>query len=77
MSVATKKQQISLDVALLAVHWKSVLAEELQRLAQAAAGDSETVTVDAYRRALPEAVQVLLDNARIETTPFHAAKDPA
>ncbi|PHQ35108.1 hypothetical protein [Rhodopirellula bahusiensis] len=75
MSVATKNQRISRDAALLAVHWKSVFAEELQRLAQAAAGDSETVTAEDYHRALPEAVQVLLDNARIGTTPFHAAKE--
>lgn len=77
MSVATKNQRISKDAALLAVHWKSVFAEELQRLAQAAAGDSETVTADDYHCALPEAVQVLLDTVRIETTPSHAAKEAA
>ncbi len=77
MPVATKDQRISKDAALLAVHWKSVFAEELQRLAQAVAGDSETVTVDDYHRALPEAVQALLYNVRIETTPSHATKEAA
>jgi hypothetical protein len=77
MAAAPQKQRISQDAALLAVEWKSAFADELRRAAHRMAHDSDTVTVEHYQRALPEAVEALLRNAQIESTPSNASRKAA
>lgn len=75
MAAAPQKQRISQDAALLAVEWKLVFADKLRSAAREMAHDSDTVTVEHYQRALPEAVEALLSNAQIKSTPSNATKN--
>ena len=60
--------KIEVDAARIAIEWKNLFATELRLAARQLAKDSDLVTMEHYRQALPTATSRLLQIARTEAT---------
>jgi hypothetical protein len=72
-----RNQQISREAAAIAIKWKSWFAIELQQSAERSAVDSDTVTVEHFRQAIPDALNAFTQRVKAETLPSHARRKTA
>lgn len=61
MAVVQSDPKIELEAAWTAIEWKNLFAEQLDLAARQAAVDSEFVTSEHYRQALPIATVRMLE----------------
>lgn len=77
MTANAQNQRISREAAMLAIEWKAKFASELQNFALRAGQDSDIVTAEHFREAIPEALQAMLHSVDIETAPTDAKRKAA
>ena len=77
MASQGRNQRVSRDAAVLAIKWKSAFASELQKVAHQVARDSETISVDHYQQALPQAVENLLRSVKKESAHSNVQENAA
>ncbi len=77
MASGGRNHCVSRDAAVLAIKWKSAFASELQRLAHQVGRDSETITVDHYQQALPQAVENLLKSVERDSAQSNVQENAA